>query len=205
MLLIFALIYTTPTDSHLYSENIDDYQACTEWSEIFLDTIPEYATVDEFSYTYDELYVEEIYLELSFNSGDDTIQYVNEVYSYSVDNFSSYDKPTVGAYFKIVTNPYNSDYTDMFCLGDAYIYYSEAEFDDYLPYTGYEIYSSENSEGIYYCFGVISYSETDRKVIQSYCFVCYTSYMPKYVSYFDPEIKDGLIRKLPVTKNSDIA
>ena len=179
---MFMGLTSTATESE-YSYDIEDYEHYTYNSDIFLESLPDYVYPERFKYAYEYYRFEEIYLELEFDSSYDTERYVNELRKHIEEEFGYYDKPVSTKPYKELENPYNSSYTDIFCFGSDYIYFDEYSH-SYEPLTGYELYTYGESFDIKGCYGIISYSLDENKVIQNCCWIDASSYLPEYLSYF---------------------
>jgi hypothetical protein len=186
------------------SDDFSRYEQYTSDYEIFLEEVPEYAEVCDFSYYSKGLLNEDIYLELSFENSEYTELYVSVLRKYVNENFTDLDKPISGAVLKEQQNPQNPSYTDLFCMADEYVYYSNYGYNDYKPFTGYELYQEGNGYNLFCCYGIISYSKEECKVIQTYCYGDYTDYLPKYFSYFGITAEADAVRKIPIPESSDI-
>lgn len=178
LLILFVRLNVEPHE--LYTEDISQYNS-EEYpinTSIFLDKLPDSLDVISFSY-YDYWHeASDIYLELSFDAKEDFEAYLSDLKNYCISDFpSKYDKQ-----FIEVSNPYNKNYTDLFCTN--YWSYISQKY-----YTGYEITQSESC-GAYSCnFGVISYSYEELRIIQAYSYGdfqdCEHDYVPKYFQRFN--------------------
>ena len=190
--------YFTADDFTFYTENIEDYN--TEGysisfflAPIFLDEIPENATVVYFShyhfYNHED---EDIYLELKFETKEEMDEYLSAIkdqcqkeFEPVAHNYNSKDA------FVEVENPYNEKYIELFYKRCCISRMNE-------EYTGYS--AEDQGKGYYYdCqFAVVSYSYEELTVIQAYTsggfYEPENKYTPKYFIRFSVPLREEFER-----------
>ena len=191
-------IYISSIDLTDYTENIEDYN--TEKYRlpfilvpIFLDAIPENATVVRFShYCYYHREDEDIYLELKFETKEEMDEYLSAIkdqcqkeFEPVAHNYNSKDA------FVEVENPYNEKYIELFYKRCCISRMNE-------EYTGYS--AEDQGKGYYYdCqFAVVSYSYEELTVIQAYTsggfYEPENKYTPKYFIRFSVPLREEFER-----------
>lgn len=174
----------------LYTESIEDYN--TEKypikNTIFLETIPDGATVISFAYYRYWGESRETHLELQFRTVSDLEEYINFIKSHAESYLIDCKKPSDGEWFVEVENPYNENYVDLVVLdfpssqnGKHYVGYSIEKKDSI---------DSGHKYTQYVCnYRIISYSLEDLTVIQSsaqgYFQYFEEAYVPKYFTRFN--------------------
>lgn len=168
----------------IYTESIENYNT-EEYpvkSAVFLETIPDNATVISFSY-YDYWHESsEIYIELKFRTEAELEEYINSIKTHSESYLINATKPSDGEWFVEVQNPYDSNYVELVSL-------SHSSWQNNKHSVGYSI-EHHNTYITYVCnYGIISYSSEDLTVIQSSTqgrFETFEeNYVPKYFERFN--------------------
>lgn len=177
-----------------YYEGVENYEAL--WWPImkgfFPQKIPSNSQVESFSYYSpnhkNTLY--DIYLELKFNTVEETGAFVDEV----TNDYLAYTKERLpdsdNSFLIYEVNPYNEGYTDIICTFNSTM--SNKKF-----YVGYKFEKSyDGRELIYKCtFQVISYSYEEKTVILSHSSGWFLekcdNYIPRYFLRFNVPIENG--------------
>ena len=194
---LFICSLFTEDDFTFYTENIEDYDS-EEFPiprhYIFLDEIPENATVVRFShyhfYNHED---EDVYLELKFETKEEMDEYLSAIKQYCKENFNSKLYNTTNPFIE-VQNIYDEKFVDLFCR-DVCLITSDKRF------TGYEshLYTNDKDDFDIKChFAVISYSYDDLTVIQSYSsgtfFEWENEYTPQYLVRFSVPLDEKIER-----------
>lgn len=174
----------------IYTESIEDYNT-EEYpvkSTVFLETIPDSATVISFSY-YDYWHEShEIYIELKFSAESELKEYINSIKDHAESYLINATKPSNGEWFAEVESPYDSNYVELISL-------SHSTWQNDKRFVGYSIEKRDSVEHSgyytqYVCnYQIISYSLEDLTVIQSstqgYFEYFEEAYVPKYFRRFN--------------------
>ena len=187
--------YYTTSKEEYFSKKCDMSPAD---KTIFLEELPDNATVVDFSYYKHFFEDRDIYLELRFSNVTDLENYVKSLKSRA----ENYIADTKGFYFyKELENPYNSTYKDIFCSGKYF--YTRDPIERYI---GYEPLGEAGSY-VYCILPVISYSVEELTVIQSYTIGSFnvdngfnnTGHLPKYFERFQIDLSIDQERRIPLT------
>ena len=146
---------------------------------LFPSEIPENAQVISFSYFNYWHEVEDIYLELKFNTLEEMETYLSNIKLTCKAYCQNKNYPKNSGEFIETQNIYNQSYEEMFCT----LYWSSGGEKDY---TGYNIVKGESGEIRYECnFGIISYSFDELVVIHTCVYGWYRSNVHKHIpEYF---------------------
>lgn len=189
VILLFSLV--SCDDGVIYTESIEDYNT-EEYpikSPIFLEAIPDNATV--ISFYYYEYWHEshDLYIELEFSAESELKEYINSIKNHAESYLTNSTKPSGGEWFIEVENPYDPNYVELVSLSHStwqndkrFVGYS-IEYQDSVEHNGYKYIQ-------YVCnYRIISYSLEDLTVIQSCAQGRFEpfeeDYIPKYFERFN--------------------
>ena len=190
LIAVFVLLSFASCDKGvLYTESIEDYNT-EEYpvkSPIFLETIPDNATVISYSY-YDYWHEShDLYIELKFSAESELKEYINSIKNHAESYLINSTKPSGGEWFIEVESPYDPNYVELVSL-------SHSTWQNDKHFVGYSIEKKDSINSghkytQYVCnYRIISYSLEDLTVIQS-CAQGYfqyfeEAYVPKYFTRF---------------------
>ena len=191
-----AHYYTTSKEEY-FSKKCDMSPAD---KTIFLEELPDNATVVDFSYYKHFFEDRDIYLELRFSNVTDLENYVKSLKSRA----ENYIADTKG-FYKELENPYNSTYKDIFCT----VSFFAGDINRGDEYIGYEPLGEAGSY-VDCILPVISYSVEELTVIQSYTIGSFnvdtgfnnTGHLPKYFERFQIDLSIDQERRIYRLRNS---
>ena len=181
LLVIICKVALTKEEIYYTDDIINYHTESYPLPPLFLEEIPSNAQVVSFSY-YNYWHEQfDYYLELTFDTSEEMESYILQLKNYYSEKLSHIDYWPQQGKIIVDTNPYDSDYTDMF-----YTIYGTSSSE--TNRTGYGIKQIGKKLKYECCFGVISYSLEDLTVIQSYTsFWTVTTFehIPKYFTRFN--------------------
>ncbi len=206
VLLIMLCVVSCSSKEETYEKDISEYN--TEQyplpKYLFFKELPDYVRVESFVYCeLNEGIDFDYYLELKFNSAEELDKYLSDLLAYCKEYLIRKRIPTgCKEWFIEEQNPYNSSYTDLFCLGCVL----ESRYNwNYLGYR-YDIMGNTPSSSANYA--VISYSFDELTVIQTQCRYQYydqmQTYVPRYFKKFDIPILDKELNRVLFDQMRDV-
>ena len=190
-ILVLIVCLTFSESGETYTNDINDY--CSDkypvYSPLFLDELPSNARVVAFHYYADYGDEQDIYLELKFSDLDDMEFYISKIKTNIVENSKDTYFESNGDFFLEEKNPYNMNYTDLFCSSE-YVLTNDKCF------SGYEIEYLQKERFIHSFYALISYSLEELTVIQTCSGGSFFTerYIPKYFERFDIPLNNEMER-----------